>query len=280
MKKIAIITGATNGIGKATAKALLNKGYEVHLVARNAEKAAAVKQELTQGKNPDLCRIKIADLTDLQSVKNLAEEIKSKVNHIDVLVNNAGGVFEQRQESKDGLEMHFALNHMAHFVLTTELESLLKSSKSRIVNVSSEAHRVAKPNLDDLAEKINYSPMRVYGNVKLYNIWFTKEVAKRWGSSGVTSYAVHPGVVRTGFAMNSQGGMWKSLFKFLAPFMLTPERGAETSVYCATEDGLEMRSGKYFKKSSEVKPSALAINTELAERLWTISEAIKKEKLG
>lgn len=280
MKKLAIITGSTNGIGKATAKALINKDYEVLLIARNAAKASAVKQELTKGKNPDLCRIKLADLADLRSVQMLADEIKREYDKIDVLINNAGGVFEQRQESKDGLEMHFALNHMAHFVLTTELESLLKSSKSRIINVSSEAHRVAKPDLNDLAVKQNYSPMRIYGNVKLYNIWFTKEIVRRWGNSGVTSYALHPGVVRTGFAMNADKGMWKSVFQLFSPLMINPDKGAETSVYCATEAGIEANSGKYFKKKKPNRPSLLAQNEALASELWSISETLKKEKLG
>lgn len=277
--KTALITGATNGIGFETAKALLEKDFSVYMIARNKSKAEKVCQDLIAKTGNKNCYHYIADLASLASVKAVAKTISSDLQKIDVLINNAGGIFQEREESKDGIEMHFAMNHLAHFLLTNELELLLKASEARIVSLSSEAHRMANLNLDNIQEKESYNAMRVYGNAKLCNILFTKGLVKRWGKDGITAYCLHPGVVRTGFAMNAEGGIWKLIFKLVRPFMISPSKGAETSVYCATEEGIELYSGKYFKNSKVTKPSAIAENEALADRLWQISQKMISAKL-
>lgn len=278
--KTALITGATNGIGKETALALLKKGFSVYFIARNKDKSEAVRDELIAASGNKNCQFYIADLADLSQVKAVASTINNELSRIDVLINNAGGMFQTREESADGYEMHFAMNHLAHFLLTLSLEPLLVGSKARVVNLSSEAHRMAKLDLNNLEEKQNYSAIRVYGNAKLCNILFSKGLVKRWGSSGVTSYALHPGVVRTGFAMNAEGGLWKMIFQLIRPFMISPEKGAQTSIYCATEPGLESKTGQYFKDQKVVKPSADAEDENLADRLWQISLTMIELKLG
>jgi NAD(P)-dependent dehydrogenase (short-subunit alcohol dehydrogenase family) len=277
--KTALITGATNGIGLETAKALLEKDFSVYMIARNKSKAEKVCQDLIAETGNKNCHYYIADLASLVSVKAVAKTINSDLQKIDVLINNAGGIFQEREESKDGIEMHFAMNHLAHFLLTNELEMLLKASDARIVSLSSEAHRMANLNLDNIQEKESYNAMRIYGNAKLCNILFTKGLVKRWGKDGVTAYCLHPGVVRTGFAMNADGGAWKLIFKLARPFMISASKGAETSAYCATEEGIELYSGKYFKSCKVTKPSAAAENEALADRLWQISQQLISEKL-
>lgn len=278
--KTALITGATNGIGLETAKALLEKDFAVYMIARNKSKAEKVCKELMTETGNKNCHFYIADLASLASVKAIAKTIQAELQKIDVLINNAGGIFQEREESIDGIEMHFAMNHLSHFLLTNELEMLLKASEARIVNLSSEAHRMAKLDLDNVQEKEGYNAMRVYGNSKLCNILFTKALVKRWGKNGVTAYSLHPGVVRTGFAMNAHGGPLKWMFKLIRPFLISASKGAETSVYCASEEGIELYSGKYFKNSKVVKPSAAAENEALADRLWQISQEMIEEKLA
>jgi len=278
--KTALITGATNGIGLETAKALLERDFSVYMIARNKSKAEKVCQALIAETGNKKCHYYMADLASLASVKAVAKTINSDLQKIDVLINNAGGIFQEREESIDGIEMHFAMNHLAHFLLTNELEMLLKASEARIVSLSSEAHRMAKLDLDNIQEKEGYNTMRVYGNSKLCNILFTKALVKRWGKNGVTAFSLHPGVVRTGFAMNAEGGVWKLIFKLVRPFMISASKGAETSIYCASEEGIELYSGKYFKSCRVTKPSAAAENEALADRLWQISQQMVSEKLA
>lgn len=278
--KRALITGATNGIGKETALALLKENYAVYFIARNESKSVNVRDELIAQSGNKNCDFYLADLADLAQVKAVAERINSELSKIDVLINNAGGMFQIREESADGYEMHFAMNHLSHFLLTLSLKQLLVGSNARIVNLSSEAHRMARLDLNNLEEKENYSAIRVYGNAKLCNILFTKGLVKRWGKDGVTSFALHPGVVRTGFAMNAEGGIWKIIFKLIRPFMISAQKGALTSVYCALEQGLESQSGKYFKDQKVQKPSADAENDALSDKLWQISREMIQQKIG
>ena len=201
--KICLITGGTNGIGKSTAQALAQMGATVVIVGRNAPKTAQVVEEIRAASGNNNVDSLLADLSSQQEVRRLADEFKSKYSHLHVLLNNAGGVFMQRQLSVDGIEMTFALNHLAYFLLTNLLLDTIKASApARIINVSSDAHTSGKIEFDNLQGERRYSP-GAYGNSKLANILFTMELARRLEGTGVTVNALHPGFVATGFAKNN-----------------------------------------------------------------------------
>lgn len=274
-KKIAI-TGATSGIGKATTHKLLAQGHQLFLLIRSLEKGERMLAEWkldTQHVTLIHC-----DLADLNSVQKAAGELKSKMDTLDVLLNNAGGIFPERYESAQGLEYTFAMNHLGHFYLTLQLLPLLeKAEEARIVNVSSEAHKAAKFDLDDLQLTRKYAPMQAYGNAKLFNIYFANGLAECLQEKGITANSLHPGVVNTNFGEAFKGG-WKVLLKLMKPFMIGPNKGAETSVYLATSPKVKGVTGKYFKNKKPVKPSALAQNQEMQRDIWKISEEILQEK--
>ena len=171
---------------------------------------------------------------ELQSVREAAEEVKSKVSEINVLINNAGSAFMERKVTKDGLEMTFEVNHLGHFLLTNELMPLLEKGKARIINVASEAHRSAKPDFDDLLMEKAYTGFKAYAISKLFNIYFTKSLVEKYHRTGITAYALHPGVVKTNIWEGVTGilGLFVWVIKL---FMITPEKGAETMIYLADE---------------------------------------------
>lgn len=269
MKNI-IITGGTFGIGYSTVVALLAAGHAVTLLARNSDQAHKMKN-LPGGEKLGFI---LTDLTDPKSVIQSAAEIKRKFTVIDVLINNAGGIIMNRQMTPSGLEMTFSLNHIGHFLLTDLLMSVLIQSKSRIINVSSAAHQLGKLDFNDLNwNRRKYSAMKAYANAKLCNIYFTKELHARYHNQGVSSFSLHPGVVRTQFGLNSTGIM-NRLVKMAQPFMISAEKGAETSVYLALEPGIEKYSGKYFIKKKPISSSTTSMNQESARQLWETSERI------
>ncbi|MFP2934327.1 SDR family NAD(P)-dependent oxidoreductase, partial [Pyxidicoccus sp. 3LG] len=212
-----------------------------------------------------------ADLASLQSVRDLAAAFRSRYSRLDVLLNNAGLIMDRREVTADGLEATMATNHFAPFLLTNLLLDLLKASApSRIINVSSDAHQAGKLDFDDLQSERGYIAFRVYGTSKLANILFTRALAKRLEGTGVTANSLHPGVVRTGFGLNTQG-FFRLIVKLGAPFMISAEKGARTSIYLASSPEVESVSGQYFYKSRPRKPSSAARNDALAERLWQVS---------
>ncbi|RCH55396.1 short-chain dehydrogenase [Mucilaginibacter hurinus] len=268
-----IITGATSGIGKATSYELAKKGHALYLLVRDVVKGDELAKQLSrQTGNREIYSVK-CDLSDLYSVRTAAEKLKSRLFAVNVLINNAGGIFPQRRTSKDGFEMTFAVNHLGHFLLTQQLMPLLIKGQARIINVSSEAHRVGRPNFNDLQGKESYSAWKAYGNAKLYNIWFTKSIADKFGDKGLTAFALHPGVVNSGFG-TGLSGFSRLLLSLARPFMISPEKGAETTVYLATQATLHTKSGGYFKKKKPVKPSADANNVAYREKLWQLSELL------
>jgi len=214
----------------------------------------------------------------LQSVSRAAAELRSQSEHIDVLINNAGGIFPEREVSIDGFEMTLAANHLGHFVLTLNLMPLLQKGSARIISVSSDAHKTARVNFDDLQLEKGYSSMRAYGNAKLFNIYFTRSLAERFAVKGVTAYCLHPGVVNTGFGGRSTGFV-KFLLGIARPFMITPEKGAQTSVYLATEPGIEALTGQYFKNKKPANPSKAANNNVARQTLWVKSEELTAKYL-
>ncbi len=270
MKKIAI-TGATSGIGLETAKALLEKGHELIFLVRNTGKAIEIQEKLSKS---DKIQIIKCDLADLKTVKNAAEELLASNSHLDVLINNAGGTFEKRICSKDGLELHLAINHIGHFLLVKELWSLLQKSKTKIINVSSEAHKAGKIDFKDLNLENDYSTIRAYGNAKLYNVLFTKSLVEK----GFESYALHPGVIDSGFGDNLSGP-FKVMWKLGKPFMKTTREGASTSIYLALNDINKDLNGSYFKNKKPFRSSSDSKSTAIQEKLWEASEKILEEKV-
>ncbi|MFC0514330.1 SDR family oxidoreductase [Mucilaginibacter angelicae] len=277
--KTTVITGATSGIGKATAMALAAQDHAVYLLVRNIIKGEAVKQEIVaQTGNKQIYVIK-CDLADLQSVREAAAELSQKLMAVNILINNAGAGFSERQLSKDGFEMTFATNHLGHFLLTTSLMPLLERGQARIINVSSEGHKLGKPNFDDLQSAQSYSSFKAYGMAKLFNIYFARSLAQKFGEKGILAFSLHPGVVSSNFA-DKLKGFDKVLMKLAGPFMITSEQGAETSIFLATAPRLDQFNGSYFKKKKVAKTATVAQNAAAQEKLWQISDKLISKSLA
>ncbi|HEX8439399.1 SDR family oxidoreductase [Archangium sp.] len=267
--KVCLITGATSGIGLESARALARQGATVVLSGRDKGRGEAALAEVRRTVPDAKLDLMLADLTSLASVRQLARDFQRKYSKLDVLLNNAGLVIDRRKLTPDGLEATFATNHLSHFLLTNLLLGLLESSgAARVVNVSSEAHRLGSVDfLDDPQAERGYSTMKVYGNSKLANILFTRGLKRRLEGTKVTANSLHPGVVRTGFGLNSEG-FFKHLVKLTAPFMLSAEGGARTSVFLASSPEVDGVSGKYFIKSKVAKESKAAQDDAATEKLW------------
>ncbi len=275
--KICMVTGATSGIGAVTARELARLGATMVLVGRNQAKAEATAAKIMAETGNRAVEILLADLSSQADIHRIAEEFQQRHKQLHVLVNNAGAVYEERQESVDGVELTFALNHLSYFLLTNLLLDILKQSgPARIVNVSSEAHRGVRINFDDLQARRRYRGFQVYGQSKLANILFTIELARRLGGSGVTTNALHPGVVATGFGLNNRGWIGIAFGVLLRPFIRTPERGAETSIYLAAAPEVAGVTGRYFANKRPARPSAAARDLGTAQRLWQISTELTK----
>ncbi|WP_235216952.1 SDR family oxidoreductase [Archangium violaceum] len=268
--KVCLITGATSGIGLESARALARAGATVVLSGRDKSRGEAALAEVRRTVPDAKLGLLLADLTSLASVHQLAKDFRARYSRLDVLLNNAGLMLDRRKVTPDGFEATFATNHLSHFLLTHLLLELLEASgPSRVVNVASEGHRMGSLDFleDPQAERGGYSGMKVYGNSKLANILFTRGLSKRLEGTKVTVNSLHPGVVRTGFGLNSEG-IFKHLVKLAAPFMLSAEGGARTSVYLASSPEVEGVSAKYFIKSKVVRESKAAQSDEGAEKLW------------
>lgn len=269
----ALVTGATGGIGLATAVALAGLGARVGVVGRDEKRTAAAVQAVLAVPGSGGADGFLADFSDQREVRALAAEVLAAHPRLDVLVNNAGGYWSDRHVSADGLEWTFAVNHLAPFLLTSLLEERLReSAPARIVTVASDAHRAGRIEFDDLQAERGYAGMRAYAQSKLANILFTRELARRLSGSGVAAYSVHPGTVRTGFAREDAGRLFGLVLRAGALLMKSPEQGALTSVYAASSPELVGRTGEYLAKSRVAKPSARAQDDVAAARLWSVSE--------
>lgn len=259
---LVVITGATRGIGQAAAIELARQGAEVAIVGRQPERVQAVaKQAGAAGSAP--VHQHVADLTLVSEVRSLAEELRSRYQHIDVLANNAGALFASRQLTPEGFERTFALNHLAPFLLTNLLRDRLTGG--RVLTTASDAHKSGRLDLDDLQSEKSYAAMRVYGTTKLCNILFTRELARR--APELKANCFHPGVVRTGFGKN-EGGIWKILTTIGSPFFRSPRRGSRGLVWLAlSPEGGEL-TGAYLEDEKVTEPSAQAQDDELARGLW------------
>jgi retinol dehydrogenase 12 len=268
--KVCVVTGATSGIGKATAAALAGQGAQVVLVGRDRGRAEAAAAEVAgHGPAP---RVEIADLASMDQVRALAGRLGA-LDRIDVLVNNAGLVAGQRRTTPDGFEHVLAVNHLAPFLLTNLLLGQLTAGSARVVTVASDAHAAARLDLDDPHLEQGWDSWRAYANSKLANILFTRELARRLEGTGATANCAHPGVVRSGFGREARLPLRLGLV-IARPFLLSPERGAATIVYLASSPDVAGATGGYYVKERRREPSAAARDDAAARRLWQLSEEL------
>jgi NAD(P)-dependent dehydrogenase (short-subunit alcohol dehydrogenase family) len=270
--KVVLVTGATNGIGLVTARELARLGGQVTIIGRNAAKCAEISERIRM-QTGELVGTIVADLSTLAGIRQAAATFKKTHQQLNILVNNAGGMFTKRVLTPDGFEYTFALNHLNYFLLTKLLLDMLKASApARIINVSSDAHERAKINFENLQGEKHYAGLQAYGQSKLANLLFTYELARRLEGTSVTANAVHPGVVATGFARNN--GPVYNIGTWIAGrlFFRRPERGAETSIYLASSPEVEGVSGKYFVDCRECQSKPQSHDRATAEKLWQVSE--------
>src|SRR6266700_1912627 len=274
--KVCLVTGANSGIGKEAALGLARLGATVVIVARNRKKCEATVSEIRQATGNQNVNLIVADLSSMMSVRGLASTFLGEYPKLHVLINNAGTYLPKRITTADGYEAVFATNHLGHFLLTSLLLDLLKTSApSRIINVTSEAHRGAEIDFEDLMQEKKYSGFHAYSQSKLANVLFTYQLAKLLEGTGVTVNCLHPGVVRTGFGKD-QRGLMSILISVGSPFMMGPERAARAAVYLATSPEREGVTGKHFSKGREERSSEESYDMASAERLWKISAELTK----
>jgi NAD(P)-dependent dehydrogenase (short-subunit alcohol dehydrogenase family) len=272
--KVCLITGGTDGIGKEAAYGIARQGATLLIHGRDAEKGARTVEELKARSGNQAIEFLQADFASLVDVRRLAAAIIERAPRIDVLINNAGGMFVKHRVSKEGYELTFAINHLAPFLLTHLLLDTLKSGvPARIVTTASDAHRGASLNFDDLQAMRKYSPMGAYGSSKLANVLFTRALAKRLAGTTVTATCFHPGFVRSSIARDF-APIPKALFHLMAAFARTPAKGAETMVYLATAPEVQGASGGYYVDCKLTPPAPAAQDDTAAERLWRVSEQL------
>jgi NAD(P)-dependent dehydrogenase (short-subunit alcohol dehydrogenase family) len=264
-----VITGATSGIGEVAADRLAAKGARIVFVARDTARGEETLKHLRAIAPQARHAVHYADLSKLREMKRIGAAIAASEPKIDVLVNNAGAMFNARRVTEDGLEMTFATNHMSYFVLTNLLKDRM-SPGGRIVSTASDAHKGARLDFEDLQSAKNYSGFGVYGRSKLCNILFTRELARRLAGTGITANCLHPGFVATRFG-NQSGGILSVAIRAAKNFALTPEQGAETIVYLASSPDVADVTGGYFHKCRPDTPTKQAQNDEDAKRLWEVS---------
>jgi NAD(P)-dependent dehydrogenase (short-subunit alcohol dehydrogenase family) len=261
---LVVLTGATRGIGRAAAVQLAATGAQLALVGRESDRVKAVAQEASSAADGEATvHAYVADLTQMDSVRELAQTLREDHEHIDVLANNAGALFASRKDTADGFEQTLALNHLAPFLLTNLLLDRLDGG--RVITTTSDAHTGGQLDFDDLQSENSYAAMRVYGTTKLCNILFTRELARR--APQLHANCFHPGVVRSGFGKNDNG-IWKVLTTIGAPFFRSPDRGARSLTWLATSEEGGRLTGEYIVDEQVKQPSGAARDPVLAEGLW------------
>jgi NAD(P)-dependent dehydrogenase (short-subunit alcohol dehydrogenase family) len=282
-ERIAVVTGANTGIGLETARGLAKAGFRVVMTARDRDKGTAAVEDVRRSTGSDAVELLELDLASLESVRRASDELSSRHDHIDVLVNNAGLVLGDRRTTEDGFEATLGVNHLGHFLWTLRLLDRVKAAASnggapgRIVNLASDAHRSSKGlDFDDLMrERRPYEGFPAYCDSKLANILFTRELARRLEGEGVVVHAVHPGVVGTRFGRDGDvGGLLAAAIALAKPFLLSPEKGARTSLHVALSDDAARTTGDYWAKSKRSKPTRRARDDDAAARLWKVSEEL------
>ena len=269
--KVCLVTGATDGIGKVSARVLAELGAKVIIVGRNPEKSAIVLAELRSISGNENIDLLMADLAVMQEVRDLAEQVISRYDRLDVLLNNAGGYFTKHKITSDGLEMTFALNHMSYFLLTNKLMELLKySAPARIVNVSSDAHYGVDIEFENLNGEQEYKAWKAYQKSKLANVLFTYELLERVPED-ITVNCLHPGFVATNFGHNNGGFFGPALKIAQRISAIDPEEGAKTSIFLCSAPEVKGVTGKYFYKCQPKTSSRESRNEDTGNRLWQIT---------
>ena len=266
-----LITGANSGIGKVMALEIAKKGANVVMVCRSKELGQAAQKEIIAKSNNKAVELMLADLSLMKEVRKLVDEFKQKRDKLHILINNAALWPTKKIMTPEGLETQFAINHLSHFLLTNLLLDIIRSSApARIINTSSGLHKRAKIDFDNLQAEKSYKHMRVYGQTKLENVLFTKELARRLNGTGVTVNSFTPGMTSTNLGRHMSGGAkW-----FMRHMARSPEKGASTGVYLATSPEVEGVTGKYFGNSKELRANKIADDVDIAKSLWKVSEEL------
>jgi NAD(P)-dependent dehydrogenase (short-subunit alcohol dehydrogenase family) len=276
--KVVLITGGNAGVGKETAVGLAREGAHVVFTSRDPARGADALADIRKRSGSDTVEVMPLDLASYASIRTFSEAFLASHDRLDVLVNNAGLVQQQRALTDDGFEMTFGVNHLGHFLLTSLLlDRLCASAPARVVVVSSHAHKHAGGGLDfdDLQSERAYKSFQVYGKTKLANIYFTREQARRVDPSEVTVNALHPGFVASRFGRDGDTGRLGDVAMVLGrPFAISPEKGALTSIWLASSPDVEGTTGGYFYKCKPSTPSKLAQDDEIARRLWAVSDEL------
>ncbi len=267
-----MITGASSGIGKATALGLAKLGATVVIVSRDRVRGENAIKEISQRSGNSSISLLVADLASQKAIYQLAKEFTDTHPTLHVLINNAGVILTKRTSTEDNIETTFAVNHLAPFLLTNLLlETLKASAPSRIITVSSDAHQGAQINFDDLKGEKHFSGFDAYSQSKLANILFTYELSKKLKGTGVTANCLHPGVIRTNLGRHQSSVLFRAGYRFVSLFFSSPAKGSQTVIYLASSPDVDGVSGKYFFKKKEKKSSAESYDDAAAERLWKLS---------
>lgn len=276
--KICLVTGATSGIGKATALGLAQMGASVVIVSRHREKGEGVQREIKTESRNDAVDLLLADLSSQESIRQLVDNFLERYTKLHVLINNAGTVSLRRRETVDGLETTFAVNQLAPFLLTNLLLDVIKASvPSRIINVSSNSHEAGYIKMDDLQSEKHYRFMRAYGQSKLALVLFTYELARRLQGTGVTANCLHPGFVATNIGQDGSGPVGRALVNLIFSSLgISPEEGAKTTIFLATSPEVEGVTGKYFVKSIPKRSVPVTYDETLQRQLWEESARLVK----
>jgi len=276
-----LVTGGNCGVGKATVTELVRRGAHAIFTSRDVAKGEAALRDIraaTSGPGAGTVQVRQLDLASFQSIDSFARSLLDEIAALHVLVHNAGLIQGERRETADGFEVTFGTNHLGPFLLNQLLEPRLRASApARIVVVASSAHRLAKNGMDfdDLQSKHRYGAVDAYCASKLANVLFTRELARRLDGSGVTANSLHPGVIASNFNTDGgTGGLWGFTFKWLRPLLMSPDKGARTSVHVCCEPGIGAVNGAYFEKRRESTPSRAALDNDAALRLWEASESL------
>lgn len=270
--KTAIVTGANSGMGMATVRALSDMGAKVIMLCRSEKRGTEALEKLSSEKYRDLELI-LCDLGNYDSIRAFANIVRRGYDHIDILVNNAGFISLDRQETGEGLERQFGINHIGHFLLTMSLLDLMGEG-GRIVNVASGAHKTGKIHFDDINLTKGFNVIKAYSQSKLANVLFTRELARRVKDRGIMVNCCHPGAVATNIGIDRDTGFGKTVTRLLKPFFQTPEQGARTAIFLASDDSVSDVTGEYFYKCRIAKSSKRSKDMELAKKLFEFSEEL------
>ena len=267
--KTAIVTGANSGMGRATVEALSDMGAMVIMLCRDEVRGQVAYEELSEKKDRSLDLI-LCDLGDYASIRSFVREVRRKYDRIDILVNNAGFISLDRQETKEGLERQFGVNHIGHFLLTMGILPLMREG-SRIVNVASGAHKAGRIHFNDINLHRGFNVITAYSQSKLANVLFTKELSLRLKNRGIAVNCCHPGAVATNMGVDRKTSFGRNITRMLKPFFLTPEEGAKTAIFLASDESVRNITGEYFYNCKVTRSSRRSRNPHLARKLFHLS---------